>query len=246
MFRKFLWGMAFLGLGTFAQAQTIDEIIAKNIQARGGLEKLKSVKSLRASGKMTMGPGVEAPVMLELKRPERLRMEFTFQGMIGVQAYDGTNGWQIDPFGGKKDPEPLSPEDLKDAQEQADIDGPLVDYKAKGHKVELVGKEKVEGSDAYRVNLTLKNGDVQHIFLDADSFLEIKNESKRMVRGTEIEAESILGDYKEVGGILFPFSIQNGAKGRPEKQNLTIDKIELNPTLDEARFKMPAKPAAAK
>jgi outer membrane lipoprotein-sorting protein len=246
MFRKCLLGLAFLGVGALAHAQTVDELIAKNVQARGGMEKLKGVKSLRASGKMTMGPGIEAPITLELKRPAEVRMEMTFQGMTGVQAYDGKDGWQIDPFGGKKDPEPLSPEDLKDAQEQADIDGPLVDYKEKGHKVVLVGKEKVEGSDAYHLNLTLKNGDVQHVYLDADSFLEIKNESKRMVRGTEIEAESILGDYKEVGGILFPFSIQNGAKGRPQKQNLTIDKIELNPTLDEARFKMPAKPAPAK
>jgi hypothetical protein len=227
------------------QAQGVDEIIAKNIEARGGLSKLKALSTIKVSGKMTLGPGLEAPVTMELKRPNRMRTEFVFQGMTGVQAYDGANGWEISPFEGKKDAQPLSPEDLKEAQEQADMDGPLVDYKTKGHTVELVGKDKVEGSDAYKLKVTLKNGDIQYIYLDADSYLGIKEESKRMVRGTEVEQEAVLGDYKEVGGVLFPFSLQFGMKGRPEKRNLTIDKIDVNPTVDDGRFKMPAAPKPA-
>jgi outer membrane lipoprotein-sorting protein len=245
MIRKCLLSLAFVGAGAgWAQAQNVDELIAKNVQARGGLAKMKAVSTLRLTGKMSVGPGMEAPVTLELKRPNRMRMEFLFQGMAGIQAYDGSAGWQISPFGGKKDPEPMSPEDLKDAQEQADMDGPLVDYKEKGHTVELMGKDKVEGSDAYKLKVTLKNGDIQFIYLDTDSFLEIKDESKRTVRGSEIETETTLGDYKEVNGLLFPFSIQSGAKGHPEKQNITVDKIEVNAAVDDARFKMPsAKPA---
>ena len=136
----------------------------------------------------------------------------------------------------------------KELDNQADIDGPLVDYKAKGHQVELVGKEKVEGSDAWKLKVTLKNGDVQHIYLDADSYLEIRNESKRTIRGSETELENTIGDYKEVGGLLWPHSIQSGAKGRPEKQSFAFESIEVNPTIDDARFKMPApaaKPAEA-
>jgi outer membrane lipoprotein-sorting protein len=245
MLRKYLLGLAFLGASVVAaNAQTVDELIAKNVQARGGLDKMKAVNTVRFSGKMGVGPGIEAPVTLELKRPSQMRMEFTFQGMVGVQAYDGTTGWQIEPFGGKKDPEPMSPEDLKQAQEQADMDGPLVDYKAKGHTVEFLGKDKLEGSDVFKLKVGLKNGDTQYIYLDADSYLEIKNESKRMVRGTEVEEESTVGDYKEVNGLLFPFSLQFGARGRPDKQNLTIEKVEINPAVDDVRFKMPsAKPA---
>ena len=228
-----------------AAAQTVDEIIAKNIEARGGLEKMKAVQSIRLTGKMMMGPGMEAPMTLEIKRPKNLRMEFTFQGMTGVQAYDGKSGWSISPFQGKKDPEPMSSDDTKEAEEEADIDGPLVDYKTKGHTVELVGKEKIEGSDAYKLKVTLKGGTVRYQYIDADSFLEIKTESKRTVRGSEMEFESTIGDYKEVGGLMIPHSIQSSAKGRPEKQNIVVEKVELNPKLDDARFKMPEAPKAA-
>lgn len=245
MLRKCVMGLLALTLPALpATAQTVDELIAKNVEARGGLDKLKSVQTMRLTGKMTMGPGMEAPVTLELKRPNSVRMEFTFQGMTGVQAWDGKSGWAISPFGGKTDPEPLSPEDAKEAEEQADMDGPLVDYKSKGHAVELLGKEKVEGSDAYKLKVTLKNGTVNYSYLDADSYLAIKEESKRTVRGSEVEVESTIGDYKEVGGLLIPHSIQNGAKGRPEKQNIVVEKIELNPNLDDSRFTMPA-PAKA-
>jgi hypothetical protein len=246
MLRKTLLGLvAGAMLAAPALAQTVDELIAKASEARGGLDKMKSVESVRMTGKMTMGPGLEAPITVEMKRPKNARMEFTIQGMTGVQAYDGQQAWGISPMGPQK-AEPLPPEMAKDLDNQADIDGPLVDYKAKGHQVELVGKEKVEGSDAWRLKVTLKSGDVQHIFLDADSFLEIRSESKRTVRGSEMELETTIGDYKEVGGLLWPHSIQSGARGRPEKQALTFDKIEINPAIDGARFKMPAaRPAEA-
>jgi hypothetical protein len=124
-----------------------------------------------------------------------------------------------------------------------------VDYKSKGHQVELVGKEKVEGTDAYKIKVTRKTGKVEHLYLDAESYLEIKGESKRTVRGTEEEAEQTIGDYKEVGGILYPHALEGGPKGRPERQKITIEKVEQNPALDDARFAMPAKkeaPAAPK
>ena len=223
---------------------SVDELIAKNIEARGGMAKMKAVQTIRMTGKMTMGQGMEAPMMMEMKRPKAMRMEFTFQGMTGIQAYDGKAGWQVMPFGGKKDPEPMSAEDLQEADENADIDGPLVDYKSKGYTVELVDKEKVEGSDAWKLKVDMKNGTVRYVYLDADTMLEIKNEGKRMIRGSEVEFESTIGDYKEVGGLMFPYSIEMGAKGHPEKQNIIIDKVELNPKLEDARYKMPAAAAA--
>ena len=246
MLRRMLLGIAALAfLAPMAQAQTADEVVAKYVQARGGMDKLKAVKTVRMTGKMMMGPGMEAPMVLEMERPNKMRMEFTVQGMTGVQAYDGKQAWMMMPFMGKKDPEVVPAEESKDFEEQADIDGPLVDYKAKGNTVELLGKEPVEGTDAYKLKLTLKNGNVRTIFIDAENYLELKTESKRTVRGTEMELEGTPGDYKMVEGVMYPFSMENGAKGAAQKGKLTMEKIEVNPTIDEARFVMPAVVASA-
>lgn len=240
MLRNSLMGLSLAAaLAAPASAQTVDEIIAKNVQARGGMDKLKAVQTMKIAGKMTMGPGMEAPFNLEMKRPKNLRMEFVFQGLTGIQAYDGTTGWAVMPFGGRKDPQPMAPEDVKEAYEQADIDGPLVDYKTKGHQVELMGKEKIEGTDAYKLKVTLKNGETRYVYLDAEEFLEIKTEARRMVRGTEREVESIFGDYKEVSGVMIPHSIDSGAKGGQERQKITAEKVEINAAIDDGRFKMP-------
>lgn len=236
--------IALVGLSAAAQELTVDQIIAKNIAAHGGLDKIMAQKSLRASGHMTLGQGLEAPITYEQKRPGNFRFELTLQGLTLVQAYDGRTGWLVNPFEGKKDPELMGEDDLKDAQEQADIEGPLVNYKEKGNKVELVGREKVEGSDAYKLKVTLKNGDVRYIYLDADTFLEVKEESKRTIRGSEVEAETIFGDYKEEGGVMMAHSFDQGPKGSPQRQHLTIEKVEINPTIDDARFVMPKAAAA--
>lgn len=240
MFRKILAGFALAALVAVpASAQTLDEVLVKNYKARGGLDKLKAVQTVRMTGTMTVGPGMEAPLVLEQKRPNMFRMEFTLQGMTGIQAYDGKTGWQLMPFQGRKDPEPLPEDAMKQVEEQADFDGPLIDYKAKGNTVELVGKEKVEGSDAYKLKVTLKTGDLRYIYLDADSYLEVRVEEKSTVRGTDVESETTIGDYKEVGGLMFPFAVESGQKGSPQKMKMTVDRIELNVPLDDAPFKMP-------
>ncbi|HKP72238.1 MAG TPA: hypothetical protein VJT82_04825 [Pyrinomonadaceae bacterium] len=231
-----------VALTASAQTPTADDIISKHVAALGGAEKLKATKTLRMTGRMTVGPGIEAPIVIEYKRPGSTRLDLTLQGMTATQAYDGKTGWSINPFQGSKNAEPMGEDELKDAAENADWEGPLVNYKEKGHKVELVGKEQIEGTDAYKLKVTLKGGDVRYLYLDADSFLEIKGESKRTIRGTERELESASGDYKEVGGLVFPHSLEFGAKGSPQKQKLTIEKIEINPDVDDARFKMPAAP----
>ncbi len=246
---RFRPGLAAAALAAAAPSPpTVDELIARNIEARGGSERMKAVQTIRMTGRMSPGPGMEAPISLELKRPASIRMEVTIQGMTAVQAFDGKNGWQIAPFMGKTEPEALSEEETQQAAEQGDIDGPLVDYRTKGHTVELVGPERVDDGDAWKLKLTLKNGTVRYIFLDAASFLEIRTESKRTIRGVDVEVEGRLGDYREVGGLRFPHSIQTGAKGRPQRQSVTVLKIELNPALDDARFRLPAatKPAPPK
>ena len=240
MFRKSLVALAALMLlSAAASAQTAEEIVDKHIKARGGMEKLKSIKTLRMTGKREIQPGFAIPIVLEQMRPNKMRVDLTVQGMTGVLAYDGTSGWQLMPFQGKTDPEPMPDEMIKEFADDSDIDGAFVDWKAKGHKIELVGKEQVEGTDAYRVKLTKKGGDVVDTWFDAETYLDIKSVSRRTVRGTVQEIEAVTGDYKDVGGMMMAHSFQFGEKGQP-KLTMTIDKIEVNPAVEEARFKMPA------
>ena len=241
MLRTTLLGLGLaLALATPARAETVDELIARNVAARGGLDKLKAIQSMRSTSRMTVGPGIEAPATLEMKRPGKVRMDITVRGLTFSQGFDGQKGWVINPFEGNPSPEPMSSEDVKAAEANADMDGPLVDYKAKGHQVALVGKEKVAGADAWKLKVTLKNGDTLYYYLDAGSSLEIRIESTRVVRGREQQGEQTLGDYREVGGIMIAHALQIGERGGPEKQKITIDKVELNVPVDDSRFAMPA------
>jgi hypothetical protein len=229
-------------------AQTADEIVSKYIKTIGGMEKIDAIKSFRRSGKFTGGGGFEARVSEEKKRPNHVRQEFSIQGMTGVTAYDGKNGWKIEPWQGKKDPEPLGEEEKKGIIEDSDFEGPLVNYQAKGNKVEYVGTEPVEGTDAYKLKVTLKSGDVEYFYMDTDYFVPIKIDTKRFVRGEEREYETSLGDYKEAGGWYLPYSYETNAKGSQNKQKVTYEKVEVNVPIPDTRFVEPAmtaKPLAA-
>ena len=240
MFKKAALCLAAVAVFTLpAAAQTVDEIIAKSIEARGGEAKLRAVKTVRMTGKIEVGPGMVAPATLVFKRPGMVRQEFTVQGMTAIVAYDGKDGWDVMPFQGKKDAEPMAADDVKEMEDQADLDGPLMDYKAKGNTVEYLGKEKVEGSDAYKLKVTRKNGNAETAFIDADSGLEVKTVSKRKVHGNEQEVESTYSDFRNVDGLIIPFSIEQGAVGSPQKQKITIDKVEINPELADGQFHMP-------
>jgi outer membrane lipoprotein-sorting protein len=240
--RHLAWLFAFtVLLGVAASAQTVDDIIKKNTEARGGLQKIKAIKSLKMTGKITIaGPGIELPITIQQKRPNAFRMDANFQGQPVVQAYDGETGWQVNP--GVKEPEKMAGDDLKEAQEQADIDGALIDYKEKGHTVELLGKEDVEGTPAYKLKVTLKTGDVRYVYIDAANSLELKITAKRRSPGGEQEVDIYPGNYKPVAGVLFPFSIEQKIGGQTQVQ-IAIDKIDIDAPVDDAAFKMPVKAA---
>jgi hypothetical protein len=165
--------------------------------------------------------------------------------MTQIRAYDGKTGWQLDPFEGRRAAELLAEDDMKDLVVDSDIDGPLVNYKQKGHKAEFMGHDSVEGTDCYKVKLTLKNGDIRTYYFDADSYLELKLETQTFVRGAPHDSETYYGDYDPVNGIYYPFAIEQGQKGSPDRVRLTVEKIELNPPVDNALFKMPAANAQA-
>jgi len=226
--------------GGFCCSQTADELIAKNIQARGGLEKMQAIKTIRMTGKFEGGGGFTAAVGQENERPNLIRQTFTLQGMTQVQAYDGTTGWQIQPFGGKKDAELMGEDELRELLLDADIDGPLAEYKEKGSTVEYLGHDVVDGDDALRLKVTLKNGDIIYDYLDPDTFIEIRKEIQQFIRGSVRDHVVGLGSYKPVAGVMFPFSISSGSKNNPDAQTSTVQKIEVNVTIDPADFALPA------
>jgi len=250
------------------------QIVDKNVAARGGLAAWRAVQTLSLQGKLGAGGNqrallhvpmpnskefvntlprrpaeeVQLPFLMELKRPRKMRLELKFNGQTAVQVYDGTNGWKLRPYLNRHDVEPFSEEELKIASNQEELDGPLVDYAAKGSHVELDGTEKVEGRNTYKIKVTAKTGHTFHVWIDAATFLEAKIEGQpRRLDGTNHPVEVYYRDFRNVNGLQIPFVLEtrvlpvatNGLGVRdtpvpPEK--IAIDKVVVNPKVDEKLF----------
>ncbi len=220
---------------------TVDQIIEKYIEARGGRETWDKVQTATINGKMSMpSQGMELPIQMEWKRPTMLRIEASFQGMTMVQAYDGTIGWSIMPMLGKPDPEEMADDQLKQILSQTDFEGPLVDYAEKGHKVEFLGTEDVEGTEAYKLKITRKDGDEITTFIDTENFIEFRQTTTQDMQGVEVESTTDFSDYKEVGGLILPHSFAV-SMGGPVMQVISIESIKLDTEIANDRFTMPAK-----
>jgi len=227
-----------------AKQMTVDQLVAKNVEAKGGAEPLRAMQSVRLVGKMLVNQGqIEFGYNQTKKRPSAVRTEFSLQGMTGVQAFDGKEGWKISPFQGRKDPEKMSSDDAKSLIEDAEVDGPLVDWKEKGSAVEYLGTEDVDGTPAHKLKVTRKNGDVSFVYLDPEHFLEIRILSQRIERGAQVEVEMDLSDYEKVNGVFLPLSIESGRKGDPDKQKIIYDKAETNVPVEDSTFQFPATPS---
>jgi outer membrane lipoprotein-sorting protein len=224
------------------QSLTIAQVLARAYTARGGLVKLRALQGQRITGTISFGNDASGPFSVEFRRPLKMHMELMVQNQNVVRIYDGKDGWANNPFVGKANPEPMSEEDLKNINEEADFEGPLVDYRKKGNKVELVGKDKVEDKDVWRVKMTTKTGDIRYYLFDATTFLLLKWEGKRQVQGKEIPMQSYFRDYREVGGMKFAFAIDSGSSATDLTQKIIIEKIELNPQVPESEFVKPAVP----
>jgi outer membrane lipoprotein-sorting protein len=223
-----------------ALAQTTSQILSKVYIARGGLTRIHAQRSERIAGTISFGSEASGPFTVELKRPMKMRMTLAVQNQTMIRVYDGTQGWANNPFAGKLNPEPMADEDLKNISEEADFDGPLIDYAKKLNKVELVGKDKVEDKVVWRLRLTTKNGDVRYYLFDAKTFLLLKWEGKRRAEGKEYPIESYFHDYRDVNGVKFAFEIDSGSSETDLTQKLVIDKIELNVNFPDSDFAKPA------
>ncbi len=240
------------------------EIVDKNVSARGGLAAWRAVQTLEMTGKMEAGgnnrptlpvPGkktgpqmpaprpaeqVQLPFVMDLKRPRMSRVELQFNGQTAIQVYDGSKGWKVRPFLNRHEVETFTPEELKAASEQSDLDGLLIDYAAKGSKVELEGSEKIEGRDTYRLKVTDKNGYTRHVWVDAETFLESKVEgTPRRLDGKNHSVATYFRDYRSVNGMMFPYLLETAVEGVNQTEKVQLERIVLNPKLDQSRFTMP-------
>jgi len=254
-----------------------DEVVARNVQARGGLKAWRAVQTLSWSGKMGAGgnqrtplpvqvPGkgpnkltvpprpkeeAQLPFQMDMERVRKVRLELQFNGQTAVQVYDGTNGWKVRPYLNRHDVEPFTDDELKTAAEQSDLDGLLVDYAAKGEKVELEGMEKVEDHDAYKLKVSLKDGRTVHVWIDARTFLEAKMEgTPRRLDGKMHPVEIYYRDFRAVHGLQIPFVLETrvlplSAPGKAVREThvppeqIVIEKVEVNPKFDASRFSKP-------
>ena len=250
------------------------QIVEKNVAARGGLQAWRAVQTLSLQGKMGAGgnqravlhvpapnpkdsevalphrPAEEAqlPFLMELKRPRKMRLELQVKGQTAVQVYDGINGWKFRPFLNRRDIEPYTAEELKIASSREDLDGPLVDYAAKGSRVELDGTEKVEGRDTYKIKVTEKSGHAFDVWVDAQTFLEAKIEGQpRRLDGTDHPVEVYYRDYRTVDGLQIPFLLETrvlsvgknalGFRDTPvPPERIVVDKVVVNPKVEEKLF----------
>ena len=195
-----------------------------------------------SSDKANSGKQVELPFLMEMKRPHKSRVELEFAGKTAVQVYDGAHGWKLRPFLNRNDVEPYTPEEAKAAAAQSDLDGLLIDCAAKGNKLELEGNEKVEGRDAYRLKVTQRGGDVRRVWLDAESFLELKMDgTPRRMDGRYRNVAIYLRDYRTVQGLVIPYLIETEVEGYKPTHKMTIESVSVNPKLDASLF---AKPTA--
>ncbi len=216
-----------------------EQVLGNYYDAIGGEDAWTEVASFKMTGTMQMGPGMLAPFTVYSARPDRLRLEFTFNGMTGIQAIDGEMAWMVMPFMGKTTPEEM-PADMTDQlKDQLDIEGALVNFTDKGHTLEYLGPGQAQGTDAYKIKATLASGTEQVYYLDSEVFVPFLVEGKSTVQGVEVETETILSDYKEVNGLMLAHSVEGRVKGQPGGQVITIEEIEVDGDLSEIEFGMP-------
>jgi outer membrane lipoprotein-sorting protein len=243
MYRKLLLLAAFLLPLPPVLAQTADDLVNNYVNARGGLDKIRSVKTERVTGTIT-GGGTGGPFLVERKRPLKLHMEIELAGQTLIRTYDGKSaGWVYNPFKPNPTIEAMTSDDLKNIADEADFDGPFVDYKQKGNTIEFIDKEEILNTPAYKLKLTNKNGDVSFFYFDSSTALLLKWEGTRKIEGKDIPWESVFHNFREVNGLKYPFLIESDAPGTDQSQKITAEKIEVNIPLEDSLFEKPNPPA---
>jgi hypothetical protein len=231
--KKLLLSLSVLASGFMVSAQSADEIVDKHIAAIGGKENWNKVNSMVMEGSLNV-MGREVGVKITQVHNKGSRQDISVAGMSGYEITTPTGGWVFMPFQGQAKPEPIPADAVKEALDDLDLHGNLVDYKAKGHSVELLGKEDVEGTECYKLKVNRKNSGEQTIFVDPDSYLIVRAITKRKAMGQEMEMTSNLSDYKEVNGVKVPFSVSQ------QFGTVVFSSVKINEPVDEKLFAAPS------
>src|SRR5258708_39255259 len=203
-------------------AQTAADVLNASLKARRGLAKIKAVQTERVTGTITFAPGVEGPFFVERKRPLKMHMEITVNGQSLIRVYDGkSSGWIYNPFAPNASVNAMSPADLAGIADEADFEGPFVDYKAKGNQLEYVDKEQIDGKIVNKLKLTTRQGDVSYFFFNASTGLIMKWQGTRKVNDKEVPWETYFRDFREVDGLKYPFLVESTAADSDQLQKIT-------------------------
>jgi hypothetical protein len=227
---------------------SVDQIVERNIAARGGLAAWRAVKTLTIAGDLDAGgkPSHALPFVLKEKRQRKSRLEIVFKDQTSLQVYDGVQGWKVRPFLNRNEVETYTPAEMKSAAAEQDLDGPLVDYASKGTQIALAGTEPVEGHPAYKLKLTLKNGDKRNLWIDAGSFLELKMEGEpRKLDGRLHNVAVYFRDYKTEHGLTTPRLQETFVEGVKQTYKMTIARVAVNEPMDDSLFQKPQLAALA-
>jgi outer membrane lipoprotein-sorting protein len=228
----------FISFSGRTQEMNLDEVLAKYHQTIG-TSVIKGWKTLTMTGKSS-AQGMEFPVIIYMKRPEKIRTEVEIQGNKMLSVFDGQAGWSVAPWSGSSDPQDMTPDEVKGMKEQADFEGTLFNWKEKGHKVELIGKEDMEGTPVYKIKVIRSDENIETYYIDAENFVTLKIVSIMKIQGNDTESEALPSNYKEVNGAMMPFAIENKYKGQTVS-HVVIDKYEINKEIDDNLFVKPAK-----
>jgi len=235
--------LAVMALGGFLRTQTLDEVLARNYQGRGGLDKLKALAGWKLSGKIVVAAqGLDLPVTIWQKAPDKMRVETLFQGKKIVQACDGRKAWWIMPFLAEG-AQAMPAEQARQFVEQAAFENPLVVFREKSYKLELMGGEEMDGKPVFKLKLVKADGREIYYYLDAGSGIELKSSLQVKTEEKQALVEIIYGDNRPVNGVMVPFAVENRLNGQPQLQ-MTFDEIEINPAMVDALFAMPEKKEA--
>jgi hypothetical protein len=222
---------------------TATQIVDRNVAARGGLEAWRAINSLTLTGKLEAGgkTNPELPFVMKMKRPHKSRLEIRFKDQTSIQVYDGAAGWKVRPFLNRDEVEPYTPAEAKQAKAWEELDGPLIDYAKKGTKVALIGTEAVEGHNAYKLKLTMKDGQERNVWIDAGTFLERKIDGEpRKVDGKMRNVAVFYRDFKKQGALVVPSVLEtrvDAPKQTPHK--MRIETIAVNEPMADGLFAKP-------
>lgn len=220
------------------QVRAVDDIRAAMEPRPVGVA-VRTAVSDRLKPRDQQGKTVQLPFVMEMARPRKMRLAIVFQGQTALQVYDGSRGWKLRPFLNRHEVEDFTAEELRLAAEQQDLDGPLIDYDRKGSRVELEGIEPVEGRDAYQLKVTLKNGQVRHVWVDKESGLDVKIDGTRKMDGKLRPTSTYLRDYRSVAGLMIPFVMETSVEGVSGSHKIIVEKVAVNDRIDATRFGKP-------